>query len=203
MLFRSTALPTVPDLRQDHQQSTPQRKSTEPGGSNTPTQLLTPVSTPSPPPMSTPELEIQTPEADSDGAASEGVEYRRDQSPVTRTLDAGTTIVVKTRKAQDNEMEPQRARNDGINPQNVITGPRTRKSTEKGKDYTATRRGKHMYEVSQNSSNLAYLAAFHTGLKHRLHRRNMPPEPKSWKHLQSHPYRAQFMQAAQAEMDQH
>jgi hypothetical protein len=40
-------------------------------------------------------------------------------------------------------------------------------------------------------------------LKHRLHRKNIPPEPKSWKDLQTHPYCSQFTQAAQAEMDQH
>ena len=99
--------------------------------------------------------------------------------------------------------KPRRARQDGISAENLVTGSRTRRPTAKQDEYVETRKGKHRYEMSHNSTNFAYRAAFHTGLKHRLHRKNMPAEPKSWKDLQTHPYRAQFTQAAQAEMDQH
>jgi hypothetical protein len=85
--------------------------------------------------------------------------------------------------------KPRRARQDGISAENLITGSRTRKPTAKGDEYVETRKGKHRYEMSHNSTNFAYRAAFHTGLKHRLHRKNMPAEPKSWKDLQTHPYR--------------
>jgi hypothetical protein len=36
------------------------------------------------------------------------------------------------------------------------------------------------------------LASFHIGTQHRLHRRNLPPEPRSWKELQHHAFKAEF-----------
>jgi hypothetical protein len=97
----------------------------------------------------------------------------------------------------------KRARKDGISTENMITGTRSHKPTAKGEEYVETCKGKYRYEVSHNASNFAYLAAFHTCLKHQLHRKNMLAEPRSWKDLQTHPYWSQFTQAAQAEMDQH
>jgi hypothetical protein len=148
--------------------------------------------------MSTPEPEIQTPEAHSDRAASEGVELGHEENNPDSSPLVGLPSVVG-----ESISKPRRARDDGISAKNLVSGSRTRKHTTKGEDYTETHKGKYRHEVAHNSSNLAYLAAFHTGLKHRLHRKNLPPKPKSWKDLQKHPYWTQFTQAAQAEMDQH
>jgi hypothetical protein len=43
------------------------------------------------------------------------------------------------------------------------------------------------------------LASFHTGTQHRLHRRNLPPEPRSWKELQCHTFKAEFTEATKKE----
>ncbi|MFL5692379.1 MAG: reverse transcriptase domain-containing protein [Ktedonobacteraceae bacterium] len=45
------------------------------------------------------------------------------------------------------------------------------------------------------------LASFHTGTQHRLHRRNLPPEPRSWKELQQHAFKAEFTEATKKEWD--
>jgi Reverse transcriptase (RNA-dependent DNA polymerase) len=45
------------------------------------------------------------------------------------------------------------------------------------------------------------LASFHTGTQHRLHRRNLPPEPRSWKELQGHTFKAEFIEATKKEWD--
>jgi len=45
------------------------------------------------------------------------------------------------------------------------------------------------------------LASFHTGTQHRLHRRNLPPEPRTWKELQRHPHKAEFTEATKREWE--
>ena len=45
----------------------------------------------------------------------------------------------------------------------------------------------------------AYRSAFHAGTHHRLHRRDLPPEPRNWKEAQSHQFRDQWMTAANIE----
>lgn len=42
-------------------------------------------------------------------------------------------------------------------------------------------------------------AAFVVGSVNRIHRRNLPAEPQNWKALQKHPYKREFVQAAQQE----
>jgi hypothetical protein len=44
-------------------------------------------------------------------------------------------------------------------------------------------------------------ASFHTGTQYRLHRRNLPPEPRSWKELQRHTFKAEFTEATKKEWD--
>ena len=193
-------------LSRDQQQSVSQKISLQPEDTdrNVPAQLPTPGLTPPPPPaMSTPEPEIYTPEAGSDGAASEKVHYDREESnreEVNRDSSPSAGLPGAPGKTIP---KPRRTRNDGISAENLISGTRSRKHTVKDEDYAETQKAKYRHEVSQNSSNFANLVAFHTSLKHRLYRKNVPPEPKSWKDLQTHPYHSQFTQAAQAEMDQH
>lgn len=44
-------------------------------------------------------------------------------------------------------------------------------------------------------------SSFHIGTQHRLHRRNLPLEPRTWKELQQHQYRADFIEATKKEWD--
>jgi hypothetical protein len=168
-----------PPLPQDWQQSLPQKKSMQPDNHDTPVQLLTLGASPSPTIASTPAPEIHTPEADSDGAASEGVEPGREEKDCEEVSQDRSPPEGLSGAAEKVIPKPRRARHDGISAENLITGSRTQRPTAKGEEYLETRKGKYSYEVLQNLSNFAYLAAFHTGLKHRLHRKNMLPEPKS------------------------
>jgi hypothetical protein len=67
-----------------------------------------------------------------------------------------------------------------ISAENLITGCRTHKRTAKGEGYTEIRKGKYRHDISHNSCSVANLAVFHTGLKHRFHRKNMLAPPKPW-----------------------
>ena len=45
----------------------------------------------------------------------------------------------------------------------------------------------------------ATLVSFHTGTQHRLHRRDLPPEPRTWKEFLQHPFKPQFSEAMEKE----
>ncbi|RMZ79296.1 hypothetical protein DV736_g6685, partial [Chaetothyriales sp. CBS 134916] len=45
------------------------------------------------------------------------------------------------------------------------------------------------------------LSSFHAGLQYSIHRRDLPPEPRTWKELQNHPYKAEFTAAIKQEWD--
>jgi hypothetical protein len=45
----------------------------------------------------------------------------------------------------------------------------------------------------------ATLVSFHTGTQHRLHRRDLPPEPRTWKEFLQHPFKPQFWEAMEKE----
>ena len=45
----------------------------------------------------------------------------------------------------------------------------------------------------------AFSTAIHTAKKARLHRDMMPPPPKTWRDLNKHPYKAEFIKAAERE----
>jgi hypothetical protein len=153
-----TVFGNVPESGQTEHQSVLQSKSDPQKGSNTPDQLLTPGSTPTPPIVPTTEPEINTLEADSGGAASEGCPKENDcivvnlhSSPSAESLSTAEKIAPKSR----------RARQVGISAES-----RACKPTAKGEDYVETCKGKHRHEMAHNTSNFAYLAAFLTGLKY-------------------------------------
>ena len=45
----------------------------------------------------------------------------------------------------------------------------------------------------------ATLVSFHTGTQHRLHRRDLPPEPRTWKEFLQHRFKPQFLEAMEKE----
>ena len=79
---------------------------------------------------------------------------------------------------------------------NVVQGSRTRRPTEKA------RRQAYFTALDQPEELPGYHAAFAAGFQYgrdRLHRDQMPPPPRSWKDLQTHPYREGFQTAATKE----
>jgi hypothetical protein len=71
----------------------------------------------------------------------------------------------------------------------IITTQRTRK---------LPRRYAYLTTLQKPEKLQAYLAAFASGLA-RPHRNQLPPEPRSWRELQRHPYRDGFRAAAEKE----
>ena len=79
---------------------------------------------------------------------------------------------------------------------NIVEGCCTRKATTKA-------RGEAYLAYLQHLDDLpGYYAAFSTAIgygKQRLHRDQLPPLPRSWKELQTHTHRDEFLTAARKE----
>ena len=57
-------------------------------------------------------------------------------------------------------------------------------------------------QARRNRSNFAIqpvLSSFYTGSAHRLHKRDLPSESRSWKDMLKHPHKQEFRQAADLE----
>jgi hypothetical protein len=80
---------------------------------------------------------------------------------------------------------------------NIVEGPRTRKRSD--------RRAAYFAELERPNELPAYRAAFSAGLMHgrdqrdRLHRDQLPPPPRTWKEMLTHPYQEGFSAAAAKE----
>ena len=87
----------------------------------------------------------------------------------------------------------------------TVTGFPTPESTPEHETNVATslRAEAHFAGLSNVQEESGFHAAFATALytakKARLHRDNLPPPPKSWRDINRHPYKAEFIQAAERE----
>jgi len=83
-----------------------------------------------------------------------------------------------------------------VDPINAVQGSRTRRLTEKA------RRQAYFTDLGRSEELPGYHAAFAVGIQYspgRLHRDQTPPPSRTWKDLQTHPYREGFHTAATKE----
>jgi hypothetical protein len=83
-----------------------------------------------------------------------------------------------------------------VGPSNVVQGSRTKRPTEKARQQA------YFTDLDRPEELPGYHAAFAAGIQYgrgRLHRDQMPPPPRTWKDLQTHPYREGFHTAATKE----
>ena len=66
---------------------------------------------------------------------------------------------------------------------------------------TRDRKHAHALNISQLHLQSGFHYAFATGYDRKVHQNDLPPEPKNWKQLQSHPHYTQFKEAADAEYE--
>jgi hypothetical protein len=48
---------------------------------------------------------------------------------------------------------------------------------------------------------ISYSSSFFFGREERLHRQSLPPEPKTFKELENHPFEPRFKQATETQMN--
>src|SRR2546423_2508393 len=83
-----------------------------------------------------------------------------------------------------------------VGSRNVVQGSRIRRPTEKARPQA------YFTDLDRPEELPGYHAAFAAGIQYgrsRLHRDKMPPPPRTWKDLQTHPYREGFQTAATKE----
>jgi len=79
---------------------------------------------------------------------------------------------------------------------NIVEGPRARQKTDKA------RKQVYFTDLGRPNELPGYYAAFAVGIQHsrdHLHRDQLPPPPRNWKDLSSHPHREGFQAAARKE----
>ena len=92
-------------------------------------------------------------------------------------------------------IEPTKEIIADIDERNIIQGSRRRKPTSR-------RREAFLAELDKPEELPGFYSAFATGTTHRdrIHRDQLPPEPKNWRSLLAHPYRKEFKEAADKEI---
>jgi len=84
-----------------------------------------------------------------------------------------------------------------VDPRNIVTGSRTRRPTSR-------RREAYVTDLQVPEEFPGFYDAFAIGLGHtnRLHHDNLPPPPKNWREMQSHPQKEGFLDAANREISE-
>ncbi|KAJ5248588.1 hypothetical protein N7468_000039 [Penicillium chermesinum] len=178
------------------------------------TQLPTPTATPLPnlteptsPPTSEPIEVDETPNL-------EEIEEENTLNLVELEVETGTNRVESEVETISNrvESEPEegdaltRAPNDingDVDESNILQTTRTRRPRI-DPDFQSFYSKFHLQEEEEDREiRRAYTTAFNIGktMPNRLHSNDLPPPPKSWKDLRTHPYREMFYTAARIEIE--
>jgi hypothetical protein len=97
--------------------------------------------------------------------------------------------------ARNNRQGPRGPRTEGIDRRNITKRSRTRKPPH---------RDAYLTDLSQTDQSSGFHSAFQIGSQHyrenqRIHRTTLPALPRTWKDLDTHPYRPEFKAAARKE----
>jgi hypothetical protein len=92
-------------------------------------------------------------------------------------------------------VEPTREIIADIDERNIVQGPRRHRPTSR-------RREAYLAELSKPAELSGFYSAFATGVTYsdRIHSNQLPPEPKNWRNLLTHPYHKEFKEAAEREI---
>jgi hypothetical protein len=96
--------------------------------------------------------------------------------------------------APDRHQPQQEIFGDPEDPRNIVEGSRTRRPKQRNEAYAA--------DLAHPEQLPAYHSAFALGVKDgkpKIHEKDLPPPPRSWKELQRHRYGKEFQQAAEKE----
>ncbi|KAJ6163950.1 hypothetical protein N7470_002622 [Penicillium chermesinum] len=177
------------------------------------TQLPTPTATPLPnlteptsPPISEPIEVDETPNL-------EEIEEENTLNSAEVEVETGTNRVESEVETISNKVESEpeegdaltRAPNDingDVDESNILQTTRTRRPRI-DPDFQSFYSKFHLLEKEDREIRRAYTTAFNIGktMPNRLHSDDLPPPPKSWKDLRTHPYGEMFYTAARIEIE--
>jgi hypothetical protein len=137
-------------------------------------------------------IHVATPddEEDSHEAANSGESSKADES--TDSVVYPTPDPSPDPPTQETIPEPS---SDEQQPDDIQRPRRNRQLTDRAQQNVETTG--NPYQSSFSAAPLR--ASFHAGTQHRLHRRDLPPEPRTWKELQRHKFKAEFTDATKKE----
>jgi hypothetical protein len=163
---------------------------------------------------------------DSDGEVEEGkdisAESQAKDYPTPESIPEGSEssshdVIVHTSRSRTPSPEPpddsqERSSDEAQNGQEPSSHEAPNSLTETGRTTRARNLSEKALENLRQSGSvyksgnavsfpMTVLACFSIGMTHRLHRRNLPPEPRTWQELLKHPYKKEFLEAASIEWE--